>query len=272
MAVEKKTKDLQELNESLAIKIKEEVEKNLHIQEKLFKSEKMASMGEMLGNIAHQWRQPLSIISTGATGMQIQKEYGLLTDDFFEETCNDINKNTQYLSKTIDDFKNFILGDRKKIVFNLSEDINSFISLVKGAITSNNIKLILDIEEDVNLYGYPNELIQCFMNIFNNSKDALVENNIQHKFIFISTSLENNNAIIKIKDNAGGIPSDVLSHVFEPYFTTKHKSKGTGIGLHMTYNLIVNGMEGSIEASNFNYEYEGELFTGAELIISLPLS
>ena len=271
IAVEKKTKDLQKLNENLAEKIKEEVEKNLYIQEQLFKSEKMASMGEMIGNIAHQWRQPLSIISTGATGMLMQKEHGLLKDNFFKETCLEINNNAQYLSKTIDDFKNFINGDRKKVIFNLSTCIDSFRSLVKGEIINNNINLILDIQKDISLHGYPNELIQCFINIFNNSKDTLEERNITNKFIFISTLTKDNNVIIKIKDNAGGIPIDILPKIFEPYFTTKHQSKGTGIGLHMTYNLIVKGMDGIIEASNENYSYENKNYIGAMFNITIPM-
>ena len=272
IAVDKKTKDLQVLNESLAAKIKEEVEKNLYIQEKLFKSEKLASMGEMIGNIAHQWRQPLSIISMGATGMQMQKKYDLLTDEIFDEICTDINNNVQYLSNTIDDFKNFIKGDRKKVTFNLDEGIHSFITLVKGSAINDNINLVLDIQKDINLFGYPNELIQCLMNIFNNSRDALNEKNIKNKYIFISTLIEDNKTIIKIKDNAGGIPVDILPRIFEPYFTTKHRFKGTGIGLHMTYNLIVTSMEGKIEASNKKYIYEEKEYVGAEFKLSLSLT
>jgi len=270
IAVEKKTKDLQALNESLESRIKEEVEKNLDIQEKLFKSEKMASMGEMIGNIAHQWRQPLSMISMGATGMQLQKSHGLLSDEFFEQTCIDINENAQYLSKTIDDFRNFILGDRTKVVFTLSNEINRFLSLVKGSITNNNINMIVNIEKELELFGYPNELLQCVINIFNNSRDILLEREIKNKYIFITSYTENNNIIIKIKDNARGINKDILPKVFDLYFTTKHQSKGTGIGLHMTYNLIVKGMNGSIEVHNAKYTYENNEYSGAEFVIKIP--
>jgi len=238
----------------------------------IYEQSKMASMGEMIGNIAHQWRQPLSIISTGATGMQVQKEYGLLTDELFDKTCTDINNNAQYLSKTIDDFKNFIKNDRAKVTFNLSEDINSFIALVQGSIKNNNINLVLNFKDNIVMNGYPNELIQCLINIFNNAKDALKENNIQDEFIFISTSQENDQAIIKIKDNAGGIPEEILVKIFEPYFTTKHKSKGTGLGLSMTYNLIVDGMNGIVKADNVSYIYENKQYTGAEFTIILPMS
>jgi signal transduction histidine kinase len=130
----------------------------------------------------------------------------------------------------------------------------------------------LELENDININGYKNELIQCFMNIFNNAKDALVHNNVDNKLIFISASVNNNKAIIKIKDNAGGISENILHKIFEPYFTTKHKSQGTGLGLHMTYNLIVDGMDGNIEAENMSYIYNNISYTGAEFTIILPIS
>jgi len=250
----------------------EQVVKNRKIEKQLFKSEKMASMGEMIGNIAHQWRQPLSVISTGATGMKMQKEYGNLSDEQFNKTCDAINVNAQYLSQTIDDFKNFIKGDRTCKTFVLKYSIKSFLSLVEGNIKNNNINIVLQLEEDIEINGYQNELIQCFINIFNNAKDALLENKTKHKTIFISSSIENDKAIIKIKDNAGGIQEDILPRIFEPYFTTKHQSQGTGLGLHMTYNLIVDGMGGTVEAHNVEYEYDDKNYTGAEFIISLPVS
>ncbi len=236
----------------------------------LAEQSKMVSMGEMIGNIAHQWRQPLSVISTASTGMILQKEYGNLTDEVLVKNCNSINDNAQYLSKTIDDFRNFIKGDRTKKLFNLEEDINSFLQLIDGRLKSNNIMMVLDINKNIQIDGYENELIQCFMNIVNNSKDALVDNNIKDKFIFISTSIQDDHVLISIKDNAGGIDTDVLPKIFEPYFTTKHQSQGTGLGLHMTYNLICDGMGGTIEANNSTYKYKNKEFIGAEFIISLP--
>ncbi len=233
---------------------------------------KMVAMGEMIGNIAHQWRQPLSIISTASTGMKMQKEYNILTDEEFATSCDAINDNAQYLSKTIDDFKNFIKGDRTKNIFNLEDDINSFLHLVEGSIKNNNINMILNIDSSISIDGYQNELIQCLINIYNNAKDILKENKIKNKLIFISTFIQNNQAVTQITDNAGGIPEDIISKIFEPYFTTKHQSQGTGLGLHMTYNLIVDGMGGTIEASNKTYKHENIEYTGAEFKISLPMS
>ena len=250
--------------------IRNVTEKN-QIQNKLFKSEKMASMGEMIGNIAHQWRQPLSVISTGATGLKLGKEYGTLTDEFFIETCDTINNNAQYLSRTIDDFKNFIKGDRKLETFYIKDNINSFINLLKSTIKNNNIDVIIDLQENIKINSYPNELIQCLINIFNNSKDILTEIDEEDRFIFITTLVQDDKAVIKIKDSGGGIPENILPKIFEPYFTTKHKSQGTGLGLHMSYNLIVDGIGGAIEANNTSYEHNGNKYIGAEFTITLPL-
>lgn len=231
---------------------------------------KMVSMGEMIANIVHQWRQPLSVISTAASGMLIQKEYDTLTDDSFKKSCSTINDNAQYLSSTINDFRNYIKGDRKPKEFNLKNSTETFLKLVDATIKENNIKIILNLIEDINLKGYPNELIQCFINIFNNAKDVLLENNREeNRYIFISHETFNNTIIIKFKDNAGGIPQNIISKIFEPYFTTKHASEGTGLGLHMTYNLITEGMHGNIEANNTTYIYEDKEHVGAEFIITL---
>ncbi|MCK5111826.1 MAG: sensor histidine kinase [Arcobacteraceae bacterium] len=266
------SKKVHHLNITLEKRVKKEVEKSKLIQNKLFKTEKMAAMGEMIGNIAHQWRQPLSVISIGATGLKLQKELGTLTDKFFFKTCDMINDNAQYLSKTIDDFRNFIKGDRKIENFDLKDDIDSFLHLIEASINNHNINLILELQKDIRITGYPNELIQCFINIFNNSKDILKELDEEDRLIFITTYTNNDKIFIKFKDSGGGIPDKVLSKIFDPYFTTKHQAQGTGLGLHMTYTLIVDGMNGNIEARNNSYEYNGKSYTGAEFTITLPIS
>jgi signal transduction histidine kinase len=269
---EKVLKDeLKDLNNKLEIQIKKEVKKTNTIEEKLFESEKLASMGEMIGNIAHQWRQPLSVISTGATGLILQKEIGILSDQKIVETCNSINDNAQYLSKTIDDFTNFIKGDSIKKTFSLEAEIDSFLKLIEGSVKNNNIKIILDLQKNISIDSYENELTQCFMNLYNNAKDALVENVDVYRYIFIKTKKADDKVIIQVKDNAKGIPEDIMPKIFDPYFTTKHQSKGTGLGLHMTYNLIVNGMDGKIEVENTKYEYEGKEYKGAMFTITLPI-
>ncbi|MEA3316220.1 MAG: ABC transporter substrate-binding protein [Campylobacterota bacterium] len=166
LLVKEKTKELRALNNNLEKRIKDEVKKNLMIQEQLFKSEKMVAIGEMIGNIAHQWRQPLSIISTATTGMKMQKELGILSDEFFIQSCDNINRNAQYLSQTIDDFRNFIKDDRVLSNFKLDKNIDNFLHLVDGPIKSNNINVIINIDKDIYLDGYFNELLQCYINIF----------------------------------------------------------------------------------------------------------
>ena len=234
----------------------------------LYEQSKMASMGEMIGNIAHQWRQPLSIISTAATGMKVQKEFNTLDDKNFYATCDTINENTQYLSKTIDDFRNFIIGDRKKSEFNLEENIKSFLQLIDGTKKSHNINIILEIEKNIKINGYQHELSQCLINIFNNAKDAFSTVNYD-KLVFVKTKIDSTSIQIIIEDNAGGIDDDVLTKIFDPYFTTKHQSQGTGLGLHMTYKLIVEGMKGTIKANNINFKYQDKDYKGAQFIITL---
>jgi len=230
-------------------------------------------MGEMLNNIAHQWRQPLSVISTAASGMQVQKDMGLLKDEQFYSYCERINENAQYLSQTIDDFRNFIKGDTKPILFNLKNDTDSFIKLVDSTIKNYHIQVIVELEEHINIKGYPNELIQCFINIFNNSKDAFLESNEydEERYIFISQKIIDNHVKIIFKDNEGGIPANILPKIFDPYLTTKHQSVGTGIGFHMVYNIVLNHMQGSIEASNEEYLFNGKHYKGACFTITLPI-
>ena len=175
-------------------------------------------MGEMIGNIAHQWRQPLSVISTGATGMKMQKEYGALDDKTFNDTCDSINENVQYLSKTIDDFRNFIKGDVSFKVVNIHEILDDTLNLLRASLSNNYINLVLSIDDDLQINANKNELQQALINIINNAKDNSLE--------------------LKIYDNGGGIPLEIIDRIFEPYFTTKHQSHGTGLGLAMSHKII----------------------------------
>jgi len=248
------------------------VEKEFQLQkEQLFKSEKMAAMGSMIGNIAHQWRQPLSAITVASSGIQVQHELGMLNEDKLNQACEIINKNAQYLSQTIDDFRNFIKGDREKKTFNLKANIESFMGLVEGTIKSNNLNMILNLEDNILVTAYPNELIQCIMNIFNNSKDALKVIEEDDRYIFIDTYSKDNNVVIEMKDSGGGIPDEVISHIFEPYFTTKHQSQGTGLGLHMSYKIIVDGFGGTLNATNTTFEWENKQLKGVITTIEFPL-
>ena len=262
---------LKQYNKDLEIKIKEEVDKNIKIQKQLFTAEKISSMIEMINNISHQWRQPLSIISTVSSGMLLKKEYGLLDDKEFRDNCIMIDNNVQFISKTIDNFRNFIDNDNNKKVFDLENAIEDFLNLVSALITNDHINIILNLEKDIKINGYENELIQCFINIFNNARTALNERKIEEKLIFISTSIEDNKAIITIKDNAQGISEEIMNKLFEPYITTKHQSQGIGLGLYITYNLIVDKMNGAIDIVNTVFTYNNKKYNGVEVTITLPI-
>ena len=258
------------------VDISNEVNAMAQIRQKdklLYQQSKMAAMGEMIGNIAHQWRQPLSAISTAASGMKIQKEFGNLSDKIFFETTDKIVEITQHLSKTIDDFRNFFKTDKEKAKFNLKSVIEKDLVLLEAIFKNNDILLIKELDDNIVIDGYENELTQALLNIVNNAKDIVKEKPLsEDKFIFINTFLEGDNAIVSIKDNGGGIPDDIIDKIFEPYFTTKHQSQGTGIGLYMTRQIIVDNMHGSIEVENDSYEYNGKEYKGAKFTITLPTS
>lgn len=255
------------LEEKVAIQLND-----LQIKEQmLFHQSKMASMGEMIGNIAHQWRQPLSSISTVASGMKIEKEYGLLTDQSFDDSCNTIVKYTQYLSKTIDDFRDFLKLNKTKTIFTLDNTITNVISILGSSMKHNYIEVIYENNfNNIKIDGYENELSQALLNIINNAKDALIENQpIERRYILINVSKNDTEINISIKDNACGINPDIIDKIFEPYFTTKHKSQGTGLGLYMTYRIISESFNGKVIARNIEFDYLNTKLFGAEFIIQL---
>ena len=255
---------VQDITESKKLELEKQEQENI-----LHQQSKLASMGEMLGNIAHQWRQPLSAISTGATGAKLQKEMNVLSDENFNDTMDKINEAAQYLSQTIDDFRNFFdTRNSVKSDFLLSETINKTLNLVHAQFVAKEIEIIQDIEE-ISINSIENELIQVLVNILNNSRDALIKIEEHKRLIFINIYEKNKNIIIEIKDNANGIPKNVIDKIFEPYFTTKHQSQGTGIGLYMSNNIITKHLEGTIVAENESYEYKGVKYQGAKFIITI---
>lgn len=235
----------------------------------LFQQSKMAAMGEMLGNIAHQWRQPLSVITTAATGMKVQKEFGTLDDEAINRSVDTITDSALYLSKTIDDFRNFFKRDKTETNFSTNEVIGKVLKLTKSQFKIHEISIIKNIEE-FNLFGLENEFVQALINILNNAKDALIDKEAP-KLIFINVLKNDNKAIIKIADNGGGIDEKIIDKVCEPYFTTKHQSQGTGIGLYMTEEIIVKHMYGKFTISNIETIYENVNYKGAQITIELDL-
>jgi len=231
---------------------------------------KMAAMGEMIGNIAHQWRQPLSSITSSATSMVVQKEMNLLEDKALIEGLKEINKKSQYLSATIDDFRNFFNSNKHKSTFNLRGSIKETLSILDSPLKHKDITVVEDIE-NLDITNYKNEFMQVIINILNNSKDALSHKH-SNKFILINAYQKDSNLILEIKDSGGGINEDIIDKIFDPYFTTKHQFQGTGIGLYMSNEIITKHMKGKIEASNEEFLYENHILFGAKLKVTIPIS
>ena len=238
-----------------------------HKEEVMLQQSKMASLGEMIGNIAHQWRQPLSSISTAASGMKLQKEFNQLSDNEFDSTLDNITQTTQFLSQTIDDFQNYIKENKIKKEFDISKSIEKVLSLMKGTIVSNFIELNKNLTSIV-VESYENELNQVLLNILSNSKDALKNINEDNRFIRVSLFKKDENAIIEIIDSGGGIDEKIINRVFEPYFTTKHKSQGTGLGLYMTHKIIKESINGNIFIENCSYRGFKKC---AKVTLSIPI-
>ena len=228
----------------------------------------MVSMGQMIENIAHQWRQPLSIITTSASGIKLKKQINDLDDEFLFTTLDSILNTSKYLSNTIDDFRYFFRPEKEKSDFYLEQCCSKTIELINPNFINQNIKIIYKIE-NIKVSGYETELIQVLINILNNSKDALLSLDNDEKFIFIDIFKKDNKAIIEINDNAGGINEEIIDKVFEPYFTTKHQSQGTGIGLFMCREIIAKHMNGQIEISNATFEFNNKSYKGALVKIIL---
>lgn len=232
---------------------------------KLFEEQsKLAAMGEMIGNIAHQWRQPLSVITTISSNIKLRSEYDQLEDYDIESDMNIIMQQAQYLSKTIDDFRNFIRNTKDAHKLSLKDTIEKTLSILHSAMINNSITIITDLKDDIEIEGYENELIQAFINIINNAKDAIKENvKDDEKLIFIDSKKEDSSLIITIKDNGGGISDNIIHRIFEPYFTTKNKTVGTGIGLSISYKMITERHNASIDVYNEEYIYNNKNYKGA---------
>jgi PAS domain S-box-containing protein len=235
----------------------------------LIKQSKMAGLAELIGNIAHQWRQPLAVISTAASGMQMQKELDILSDEELDSTCESIIESSQYLSSTIDDFRHLIKSDNHKNNFELHQPIKKGVSLLQGLLDSNGIQVETSFDKEIEIFGFENELTQTILNIIRNASNALEEKNRSgDRYIFITTSTQDDKITITIKDNGGGIDSDIIDKIFEPYFTTKHQSRGTGLGLYMVHQFIVDNLKGQVDVRNVEYDYNNLLFMGAEFSIT----
>ena len=253
----------------LTSKIKTHLQLVSH-QKKVIENNRHIVLEELINNIAHQWRQPLSIISTQASSIILQKDLGMISDEEIDVSCNSILKSTEFLSNTIDNFKKILIHDSKTEQFNLQDAINNSLSFLEYSNDDKNNKLIINIQNDIYLKGSKNELVQVLLHIVDNAKS--IESLHDKKLIFLDAIQYDKKVIITIKDNCGGIEASIIDKIFDPYFTTKHKFVGTGLGLYIVYNIIKNSFLGTIKATNITFEYENVKYKGANFEIQIPLN
>lgn len=196
---------------------------------------KMAAMGEMIGVIAHQLKQPINILSLFCQDVKSSFEYGELDEAFVKDFDENTRAQIQFLSKTIDNFRDFFNPNKVKGDFSIEDTVNNILFLLEKQLSLNGIKIIVDIQEK-RVFGIESEFAQVVLNLITNAQDALVENDIKNKEIIIRSYLQNEKVEFCIEDNAGGIPENIKDKIFNPYFTTKQK--GTGVGLYMVKLVI----------------------------------
>ncbi|MEA1915384.1 MAG: nitrate- and nitrite sensing domain-containing protein [Campylobacterota bacterium] len=235
--------------EDLQDKINLEIQKNKQKDKAMQQQSRLAQMGEMISMIAHQWRQPLTAISATSGGINIKAKLNKLDNNTAIELSSKIMDFSQHLSTTIDDFREFFKSNKKKKNTTYSEVIKSVLNIVEPSLVSQNIKIIKNFNSDTDLYTYPNELKQVILNLIKNAEDILIERNIQNPII----TIEAKEYILNVRDNAGGIPEDILDKVFDPYFSTKTKKDGTGLGLYMSKIIIEEHCNGKLSIYNDNH-------------------
>lgn len=257
-------KALEELNLTLEERVVHEVEKNRQKDQQLIQQSRLASMGEMISMIAHQWRQPLSAISSTVQGLHLKLTLQKFDEALFIEKLSDVIRYAQYLSQTIDDFRQFFKPSKAKNKVSLEEVIEKVLDIIRVSLENKRIALSMDYRSNESLMTYANELMQVLLNLIKNAEDVLMENKIENPWIKIVTLKDEHSLILEISDNGGGIPESVIERIFDPYFSTKNKKDGTGLGLYMSQKIIEEHCGGSLRASN---GVEGAIFT-----ITLPRS
>lgn len=261
--VQERTRELGSALESLRaetetrIRMLEELREKEHL---LIQQNRLSAMGEMIGNIAHQWRQPLNVLGLTVQQLPFLHQMGLLTEAELNKQVAEAMKLIEHMSGTIDDFRNFFKPDKERVEFTLVSVVTSTIKLIEPAFVSKQIRIAIINHADPVVYGYPNEYSQVILNVLNNAKDALEDGKTKNPCITVTISLVDDDSVLTIRDNAGGIPPDVIGKIFDPHFTTKGP-QGTGIGLFMAKNIIERSMHGSMRVHNIT--------DGAEFIIKV---
>lgn len=260
LKVKEQTKQLKELNKTLKQKVLEEIKKNEEKQRFLFWQSRMASLGQMLANIAHQWRQPLTELHL--TLFNMKKASINNNEERIQELYVQSKSLISSMSSTIEDFTNFFNPQKDKKNFEIRNAINEALFILKKVIEIENINIQINIPNNYKIIGIPNELSQVIVNLIQNSKDAFIQNNTKNRIIIVSVKDEEKESkkyvLLEIKDNAGGISKKNIERIFDPYFTTKHKSQGTGLGLFMSKMIIEKSLEGELTHKNCD---DGSIFT-----------
>lgn len=244
--------------DSLENRIVLEIKERTKQEQLLIQQSKLASMGNMIGNIAHQWRQPLAELNAVLMNIQVKKEHEDLSDEFFEESMDECDILLSHMSNTISDFQNFFKPSKEKTKFSLEKECANASFIIESSLKYNQIAFELNIDQDCEVIGYPREFAQAVLNILSNAKDVLIEREIENPYIKLSLKQGKKYALVIIEDNGGGMSEEVKERLFEPYFTTKHASQGTGIGLYMSKIIIEANMHGFINVDNSE---QGAIFT-----------
>lgn len=247
--IAEKNRQLKQFNEQMHEMVNTEIKKNLEKQKMLELQSRYAQMGEMIGMITHQWKQPLNAINMIASVIQLKYQLGKLDDTIIANSIKKIQGQTEYMNQTVNDFQHFFNPIKEKIQFNLKKTLSTVLELVRYEYEMNNITLELIGDKDLFAYGYPNEYNQVILAILSNAKDAFLATPHNDMKITITVSDHNKEySIVKIKDNAGGIPDDIVDNIFDIYMTTK--STGSGLGLNIAKNIIENNMDGKLSVKN----------------------
>lgn len=254
--------ELQGLYESMEKKIEDGVLENLETQKVMIYQTRLAQMGEMISMIAHQWRQPLGSISTVTASIKLKqslKKFDLETEngraeqvEFLNTAIGKIENYIQFLTTTIDDFRNFFKPDQKQEKTTLSYVIDGALKLIGKSLEVNRIILHVENKSHNTLFTYDKKIIQVLINILKNAQDAILERKVEEGTIWVRTREENGVFIIEVEDNAGGIPMDIMGKIFDPYFSTKSEKNGTGLGLYMSKTIIEEHCHGFLKAENCN--------------------
>jgi PAS domain S-box-containing protein len=237
--------------------LREETFERLRVVEELFEKEQMlmrqnrlAAMGEMINNIAHQWRQPLNVLALLVQQIRLFYDAGLLSKEELDSCVKKSMSSIDHMSQTIDDFRNFFKPDKKQVTFKIQDVVAKTVALVEDSFTNQQIRINIRVSDNPSLIGFPNEYSQVLLNILTNARDALQEKRPDSAEVTIAIKKEGKRSVVTIADNAGGIPEGIMDKIFEPYFTTKGPDKGTGIGLFMSKTIIEKHMNGRLTVRN----------------------